>query len=410
MEKTNALFLAVLRHSLRGEKARIGELTPDQWRALLQLARTHKVLPLFLEAVYDCPSFQSLDPMELAQLKRKIRQQVALQTLRTEEFLALNRHLRDRGIRPLVVKGLICRSLYPKPDQRPSGDEDVLVSPAQFDACRGMLTGLGLEVAGKEDGDVYEIPFHKPGSPLYIELHRSLFPPEAEAYGYLNGFFAGVFDRAVELEIRGERVLTLAPTDHMFYLICHAFKHFLHSGFGIRQVCDMVLFARRYGAEVDWQQIRVNCEAIRGLKFAAAVFRIGEKHLGIPQPEAFRGMQVDEMPMLGDLLLGGLYGDATLSRKHSSNITLDAVAAEKLGKRPRSVLRTSLFPSAEAMAVRYPYLREKPWLLPVAWGQRIWKYSRETLAAPDSSAAEALKIGAERLELMKQYGILDKDL
>lgn len=32
-------------------------------------------------------------------------------------------------------------------------------------------------------------------------------------------------------------------SDHLFYLICHALKHFYHSGFGIRQVCDILLFA-----------------------------------------------------------------------------------------------------------------------------------------------------------------------
>jgi hypothetical protein len=58
------------------------------------------------------------------------------------------------------------------------------------------------------------------------------------------------------------------------------------------------------------------------------------------------------------------------------------------------------------MAGKYPYLKEKPWLLPVAWCQRLWRYARETRSTADSSAAEAMKIGADRLELMKTYGIM----
>jgi len=403
MEKIHEALLAALRCALRSEKAEL-DLSGEEWSALVELARTQKVLPMLLEAAHGSPSLQSLGEGEVILLKRQVRRQVMVQTLSTEEFLTLNRALRDRGLRPLVVKGLVCRELYPKPDHRPSGDEDVLIDPEQFARCREILLGLGLESAGGEPDD-YEIPFRKQGSPLYIELHRSLFPPQSDAYGHWNRFFDGVFDRAVELPELG--LWTMAPTDHLFYLVCHAFKHFLHSGFGIRQVCDIVLFANRYGADVDWQQVLRNCEAIRGAKFAAAVFRIGEKHLGIPAPGAFRGLDVDEMPMLRDLLEGGLYGNATLSRKHSSTITLEAVAAEKQGRRPRGGLMASAFPSAEKLAGKYPYLKEKPWLLPFAWGQRLWRYSRETRTAADSSAAEALKLGRERLALLRQYDILD---
>ena len=35
----------------------------------------------------------------------------------------------------------------------------------------------------------------------------------------------------------------LAPTDHLLCLLCHAYKHFLYAGFGIRHVCDIGIFA-----------------------------------------------------------------------------------------------------------------------------------------------------------------------
>lgn len=405
MENTAELFLAALRGALLGEKVNMEGVSRDTWRALLKLAEMHKVLPLIFQAIYDNPSLGNLEEDERMLLKRRVRHQVVQQTLRTGEFLELNRALVAAEVTPLVVKGVVCRQLYPMPDHRPSSDEDVLIQEPQFDLCRRVMEEWGMK-PGQEDPDAYEIPFRKPESPLYIELHKHLFPPESAAYGDLNRFFEGVFDRAVELEVPGGRVRTLAPTDHMFYLICHAFKHFLHSGFGIRQVCDIVLFAREYRDRVDWQRVSESCEAIRGAKFAAAVFRMGEKHLGIESPEVFRNTDVDEMPMLEDLLRGGLYGDATLSRKHSSSITLEAVSAQKQGKRAKGSLRTSVFPTAEALSGKYPYLKEKPWLLPLAWGQRIWKYSRETRMRSDSSAAEALKIGADRVELMKIYEII----
>lgn len=405
MNQTNFLFLRVLRAALKGEKADLEGLAPEQWREILSMAEVHKVLPMILDALHDCPGLQSLEEAPLAAFRRQARHHVMMQTLRTGEFLSLNRSLRAAGVRPLVVKGLICRQLYPKPDLRPSSDEDVLVSGDQFALCCQVMGDAGM-TAGTEAPDDSEVPFRKAGSPLYIELHRHLFQPKSEVYGDLNRFFADVFDRAVELEVAGERVLTMAPTDHLLYLICHALKHFLHSGFGIRQVCDIVLFAQRCNSEICWEQVKQNCESIRAERFAAAIFRIGENYLDITAPDVFRAVEAPEMPMLTDLLEGGLYGDASINRKHSSNITLEAVAAQKQGKRARSAVGASVFPSAGNLAGKYPYLKKHSWLLPVAWGQRLWKYARETRKNGDGSAAEALKIGAERVELLRHYGII----
>ena len=218
-------------------------------------------------------------------------------------------------------------------------------------------------------------------------------------------------ERAVGLEIQGSTVYTLGYTDHLFYLICHAFKHFIHSGFGIRQVCDIVLYANEYGSQVNWMQILEYCRMIRAEKFTAALFQIGRNYLVFDPdkadyPDAWRQIRVDELPMLMDLLSGGLYGDANMSRKHSSNITLDAVAAQKQGRKTKNGLLASVFPASSKIEGRYPYLKKHPYLLPVAWCSRLWTYSREIRHSRDNNAADALRIGSERIELMKAYGIL----
>ena len=414
METMSKTFLAILRAALAGEKpAPDREILPDEWERLFQMAGIHKVLPLFYEAVYDCPSLLRWELPALPGIKNQVRQQVMLQTVRTAEFLELNDRLQAAGVYPLVVKGIICRNLYPLPDHRPSGDEDVLIPAEKTDVCHRVLLDFGMHSATEERemATAYEIPYRKAGSTLYIELHKHLFPPESAAYGDLNRFFVDAFRRAVPEEIGGKTVYTLAPTDHLFYLLCHALKHFLHSGFGIRQVCDIVLYANQYGGRIDWARVLRNCTEIRGDKFAAALFQIGQKYLGFdPEkacyPDCWQAIRVDERPMLEDLLSGGLYGDASMSRKHSSNITLDAVAAQKQGRKSKGALLASAFPPASKLAGRYPYLKKRPWLLPVAWSSRLWAYSRETKNTHRGNAAEALKIGSRRIELLKIYGIL----
>jgi hypothetical protein len=48
-----------------------------------------------------------------------------------------------------------------------------------------------------------------------------------------------------------------------------------------------------------------------------------------------------------------------------------------------------------------------PFLLPVAWVSRIAGYAKETISEPNSSAGEVLRIGSQRVELLRQYDIID---
>ncbi len=67
----------------------------------------------------------------------------------------------------------------------------------------------------------------------------------------------------------------------------------------------------------------------------------------------------------------------------------------------------TVFPPARQLTGRYPYLKEKPYLLPLAWVNRILKYGKETAGSPtDNNAAQSIKIGNGRVELLKEYGII----
>ena len=413
MEEINALFLSILKSALCGRQEQ-PRLTPRQWQQLFDMAGIHKVLPLFFETVCGCPSLRELDASYLQDVKRQVMQQVTMQNLRTEEFLALNRSLRAAGITPLVFKGILCRQLYPLPDHRLSADEDLLVPPEQFAAAQQVLLDFGMHVAAETapSPDAYEVPYRMAGSPLYIELHKRLFSPDSQAYGDLDRFFTDVFTRAETVSVSGQPVLAMDPTDHLFYMICHAFKHFLHSGFGIRQICDIILYANLYGSRIRWDAVWENCRAIHAEKFAAALLRIGSNYLVFDPEQAccpalWQQIPVDELPMLEDLLSGGVYGSASLSRLHSSSITLDAVAAERQGKKRRSGFLVSAFPPASQLKERYPYLQKTSLLLPVAWTQRLWQYLQETRRTKDNRAADALKLGRQRIALLKEYGIID---
>lgn len=411
METLHQQFLQILKTALLGGRLSETELTEKQLEEIATLAQQHKVLPLIFDAIHGLPGLGGTE--FLARIRQQSRQQIILQTRKSYDFLKLYGALREAGVTPLVVKGIICRGLYPQPDHRPSSDEDLLIAPGQFALCHQILTqqGMHTEATPSQMENDYEIPYRSAASPLFIELHKHLFPPESEAYGDLNRFFEDAPLNAAYETVDGVSVATLAPTDHLFYLIVHALKHFLHSGFGIRQVCDIVLYANAWGDRVDWERLMVQCGQIRAVYFAAAIFQIGQNYLVFdPEkacyPVSWQQLQVSGENLLQDILLGGVYGSASMSRRHSSNITLSAVAASKQNRKAGNALLGSLFPPARKLENRYPWLKRNSWLLPVAWAHRIFRYGAETSRSADSSAEEALKIGSERIALLQEYGII----
>lgn len=334
--------------------------------------------------------------------KQQVIGQVLNQTVRSAEFADLYRKLRSAGLHPIVVKGQLCSRLYPLKDHRISADDDLYISDAEFMACHEQLLANGLtsDTPVDELATADEVSYTKEGSPLYIELHRHLFDSAEDAHDELNHFFADLNP------VETDGFLAMPPHEHLLYLLLHAYKHFVRSGIGLRQFCDIGLWARAYHGEIDWQRLHEQCESVHAATFAAAAFRIARDYLGIdfdlPTPW---DASIDAEPLLHDTLCGGVYGSNDLTRLHSSTVTLNAVKASRTGEKS-SVLST-VFPKREYLERRYPYLKKRPYLLPVAWVQRIAHYASEKRSGAGSSASGSIKLAKERIELMKRYGIMD---
>lgn len=416
MEKStvSGKLLEAIRCFLKGEKVLWDQgMDAARWEELFRLARYHQILPMIYEAVYQCPAFAACPPQTAKAYKAQVIRQVMVQSRKTEEFLQLYRRLLDRGLTPLVVKGIVCRNLYREPDYRASGDEDVLIPAEQFRDCGRVFEENGLMPAEpqKDPEGEGEVSYFRPGGALHIELHKELFPSESQAYGKLNDYFKDVFQRKIREEIHGVGIYTMCHTDHLLYLILHAFKHFLHSGFGVRQVCDIVIFADTYGKEIDWEYVLEKCREIRGDVFAASLFDIGRRYFDFDPvracfPKSWSSLAADGEDLLEDLLEGGVFGDSSLSRKHSSNITLQAVSESRKGKKAGASIAWSLFPDRRYMERKYTYLKQYPFLLPAAWILRLGSYVKEIRKTGGNNARESMEIGSRRVNLMKKYKII----
>lgn len=404
MTSVESALLRLLRAALHGETEEL-TLSAEDGERLLRLAGEQKLLPLVYDAAYRCASFRQLEAKTQKYFQERALRAVTRQVVQGNEFLTLLLRTQAQGLDPVVLKGVTVRRLYPMPLLRPSVDEDLLIHPDEAEAYHAFFLSEGLTPDEPEAdlSQAHELSYHRPNSPTYIELHRFPFPPDSAAYGDLNALFEGALERSEQIPIEDVLVRALAPTDRLLYLICHAYKHFLHSGIGLRQVADIAVTADALTSQIDWARILDACEQVHIARFCAAIFRIGERHLGFAAPEAFSNLEVDEGALLEDILAGGDFGTADESRLHSSTITLDAVAAQRQG-RARAGLRRSLFPGREYLQRRFPYAGDYPILLPLAWAERLLAY----VFKQNRQAAEALKSGEGRVALLKQYGVIEE--
>lgn len=394
---TETQFLHIAKAAISG-----GDLPAEKvdWPTIFTLANQQKLLPILFEAVRKTHAAEENAAL-FAVTKQQVIGQVLNQTVRSAEFAELYQKLRSAGLHPIVVKGQLCSRLYPLKDHRISADDDLYIPDTEFMACHEQLlaNGLTTDTPANELPTADEVSYTKKDSPLYIELHRHLFDSSEDAHDELNHFFADF----TPIEING--FLAMLPHEHLLYLLLHAYKHFVRSGIGLRQFCDIGLWAREYHNEIDWQRLHDQCASVHAATFAAAAFRIAKDYLGIEfSLSAPWDASVDVEPLLHDTLCGGVYGSNDLTRLHSSTVTLNAVKASRTGEKS-SVLST-VFPKREYLERRYPYLKKRPYMLPVAWVQRIAHYANEKQSGADNSASGSIKLAKERIELMKQYGIM----
>lgn len=423
MEKYKNDLLFLLKKAARGEPA-LGEnvLSSGDLRSILQLSDRHCVFPLITQHLLktDAEASGSVPLPGKAEID-VARMKVIHQAQRTADLGLLLSHLAKAGLRPVIMKGAVCRVLYPVPAARPSVDEDFLIPPDQAADYHRELTAYGFRTSVDDEAidGADEITYFSTECRMCVEVHKYPFPRDQRAYAHLNGWLEGAYSRAEEVRCGRFSLLTLCSTDHLIYMLFHVYKHFLHGGFGIRQVCDIGLFSEKNIGAIDWGRVRQVCREAGIYTFAAAVFAVAVRHLlgetelkNVLDEEVLSS--IDEMPLLDDIMDSGVYGASTMSRMHSSTMTLNAAERQvkcksKRWRRSGADLISTVFPPVDYMAMIYPVLKKAPILLPFTWAVRIIRYLKEHLRTSKSgdTAAKSVKIGRERIALMEYYGIID---
>ena len=373
---------------------RTSESIKLDYQKLFDLASQHQISALIYNQIYNFDDFSEDIKQRWKRDALKIN---AFQTRKTMKILQVYRQFLKQGLKVLIVKGLVCRSLYPQPDNRQSNDEDLYVQKEDFEAVKDILLKNNFTIVSKSD-DV--TTFIDPISGLSIELHTALFSLESKAYGNYQRYFDCAFDECIVHRIDGIDVYSLEYTQHLLFLILHFVKHFFHGGVGIRQVVDIVMYSEAYGDKVNWDKLydilkNLNIYILITNLFALAHDYLEFDYTKIKVPNDIN--KSDYQDLFDDIMDAGIFGQSTSERIHSATITLNTISDGKT-----SVLK-SIFPSLKEMQGKYKYLNKYPILLPIAYLLRIANYKKNNSS---KNSQRTIEVGKQRIGLLKKYKVI----
>lgn len=402
-------FLDVINNVIHPNKKK--ELNSDiDWSYVVQLARKHNLMSICMEEAVKYPAYKSRE--EHTREEQEVLGSVSSQTKRTSNFLRLYKAFDREGIRPIVLKGLICRQMYGDLcDHRPSGDEDLYVSISEYEKAKNILLKCGYELAFGEDTEkqfkkMQEISFRHPDEKLHIELHLNLMGMDSDAHSKMSDYFRHVFENYREIEIHGVTVRAMSHQDHLLYLIFHAFKHFISGGFGVRQMLDILLYQEKYGTEINMEKLNHALKEFKLNTFFNDMIYLGNTYLGFDLN--MEGITNCPQDLLDDVISAGVFG-RTSEADLIAGRTIEQAAGNYLRNKSGNtftMIWKAIFPSRKYMLFNAPYLESKPWLLPVAWCRRWIKFIKKSNSKDQKLAIQSVKISNQRMGLLKKYDLL----
>lgn len=407
MNESERNFLILLNRAVH--KRNIELIAPIDFNAILRLAKDHNLLSLVFEEL--CLESDFKNQPEYHSMKQRAAALVMMQINRTNSFLKLYKALSDKGFYPIVLKGIVCRSMYGElSDHRPSGDEDLLIKASEFNSIRRILEEQGYYTNKKLTDSNFkklrEISFWGKNTKLHIELHLSPIGHENDLRSQMDEYFANAYENYRELNINGITIRTMNHTDHFLYLVFHSFKHFAAGGLGIRQMLDTLLYYEQFGSELDMDYLKKAFKETHTELFFADLVYLGNKYLGFDLPQLFSPNCPEDL--ISDILGCGVFGNCTQVYRSAQPLVSAAVKSRTsggLGKKIRTATEL-IFPGKTKLMREHPEINEKPWLIIVIWGKRWGRFIRHNSENGGKLAEESIKLGKKRIELLKKYDVL----
>ena len=396
---------------------------PVDWQKVQRLAQEQAVTALVGYALKRSPELDC--PAPVRQLMTQSMRSAAIRnSLKRAAVFALLERMEAAGIHVVLMKGFVAGMCYASPECRTSADSDVLVDPKDEDRACDFFEQEGSTVQRRAATGHHDVARHPQLG--IVELHVQLYDEIMED-AWFDQMDGSEYINEPHRLIRTEDgdFYTLGDTDHLIFLSLHMIKHFILSGMGIRMMLDVALWMNRHRDTVDFARYWRTMEEQKYTQLMNGILWALIRYGGFC-PENFPGIgeenttQVDMI--LTDLEQGGLMG---MRDKEERNDGWHEYNRQKLLARMNPwqykvyMLRWRfrdgwrfVFPRKHTLAQKYPYIVERPWLLPYAWAHRLivrgGRHLRNGVLTREMVTDEAKlsQAGKDRVRMFRDLGMM----
>ncbi len=293
------------------------------------------------------------DENEAAALKTGVMRSMYTTAVQICEQKRLETVLEAGGVKFLMMKGAIIRSMFPRVEQREMGDIDLLIYPECFsDAERVLLENKYTVIEDIKQHKIFRSP-----SGVVVEAHHTLCDrvTDKNMYEYFLDYSRHELKEGTKYTYR------MTNEDFYIYLLAHMARHFYVKGCGVRNLIDIYIYNNVMAGKLDRQYIEAELAKIGILDFTIQMEKLSKVWLENEESSEILDNTLEYM------LEGGSYGfDYNGIWSRFAKLDLEDYSRKALK-------RCYYFPPLAYMSEKYPELEEHAWLLPFFWIRRGWE-------------------------------------
>lgn len=374
MNSTEQILVYLLSAAIRGEKVQEDKIQNINWEAILEQAKEQNIYSIIYPIIKDLDTHHRPENNIIDQWKKQTILTGINQQRNINQMGLVLASFNKENIPVIGLKGLILREFYPQKELRTMSDVDLLIQEKNLDKSRKVLLSMGYS---EDEKDLKHIVFSNKDH-LPIELHWALI--DSGHFKHAEYLEDDIWKNTNKINIYGATVLTPSIENQILHLCLHMVTHFVYSGFGLRQLCDLVLFVESEINRIDWNRFYNKVKRCKIEKFTFAIFEICRRFFDMDVPNILYDKNLKDnkyVDMIEESIISkgafeGVFGKESFE-SFSPELLLYCESNESSKKnfeKIRNFLRF-LFPSLPKMIERYEYVDRYNILLPIAWTHRI---------------------------------------
>lgn len=320
MDKVEEKLLDILKEEvLKQEGAYVHNLTIDESRELIHLAKEHTVLGLVANAVCNNRIHLSVSHEQESLRKQTVLGLMQYHMLHQQQYQQFEHAISDftdlmnkNQISYVVFKGMAVAQFYPSPYSRTMGDVDFYVPASDFDKAIGIIE-RELKVTIEKDEIDKHFCFDYYG--IRFEMHYQIETfGNAKHQKYFNLLIDTLLSSTSSFKANGKDVAMLPPLGDLIVVFKHWFNHLLIEGVGLRQTLDLLVLLNAYQDKIDFLLLQKHLKAIGYWKAFKAMVAMMEQRFGLLCANSYCHLESVDYTY-GDMLLRDVLSSGNFGRK-----------------------------------------------------------------------------------------------